>query len=119
MDKEKFSFMVTPAPGMPLLDWYLGCIKAFAQELSKYEEVELIDDYNLMQLFESGRKSFPPKNIEDNLIESINKQLDLEYSKLKQYCPDLTFEKFLLDNKWIGERNILNYLDYRKSEDKK
>ena len=114
MNQEKFVFNVTPASGVPLLDWYLGCIKAFTEELSKYEEVELIDNLNLMRLFDSSCKSFPPQFVEDNLIEYINTQLDLEYFKMKEYCSDLTFEEFLRNNKWIGERNIQNYLDYRK-----
>ena len=113
MDKEKFAFNITPAPGVPLLDWYLGCIKAFTQELSKYEDIELIDEYNLMQIFDFSSKYFPPQFVEDNLIESINTQLELEYFKMKGYCSDLTFEKFLRNNKWIGERNIQNYLDHR------
>lgn len=116
MNKEKFTFNITPAPGVPLLDWYLGCIKAFIEELSKYEDMELIDNYNLMQLFDSSCKSSPSQFVEDNLIESIGAQLDSEYDNIKQYCSDLTFEKFLRDNKWIGERNIQHYLDCRRKQ---
>lgn len=116
-NKEKIYYSITPAPGVSLLDWYLSTVDYLVSELRKYTEVELIDNFGMLERANEMRHTIGYSVETDGLLLSkISDMIQMHYRQMLKYCPELAYGEFIHDNyKWLPEEFkrycIVNYVE--------